>query len=80
MIFTVTLNPGADRELTILEFVYNSVLRATAWQVDHGGKGFNVSRTLLSPGAPNRRSAVGGGLWGRRGRSQRNGRWPPFRR
>lgn len=64
MIFTVTLNPAVDRELTIPEFAYNSVLRATAWQVDYGGKGFNVSRMLLSLGAPSVALAFAGGKSG----------------
>lgn len=64
MIFTVTLNPAVDRELTIPEFAYNSVLRATAWQVDHGGKGFNVSRMLLSLGSSSVALAFAGGKSG----------------
>ena len=64
MIFTVTLNPAVDRELTVPEFAYNSVLRATAWQVDHGGKGFNVSRMLLSLGASSVALAFAGGKSG----------------
>lgn len=64
MIVTVTLNPAVDRELTIPDFTYNSVLRATAWQVDHGGKGFNVSRMLLSLGAPSVALAFAGGKSG----------------
>jgi len=47
MIYTVTLNPAIDRELSVPEIEFNSVLRATNWQVDFGGKGFNVSRLLL---------------------------------
>jgi 1-phosphofructokinase family hexose kinase len=50
MIYTVTLNPAVDRELTVPELVFDHVLRATAWQVDFGGKGFNVSRLLSSLG------------------------------
>ncbi len=50
MIFTVTLNPAVDRELTVDEIVFDSVLRATHWQVDCGGKGFNVARMLKSLG------------------------------
>lgn len=64
MIFTVTLNPAVDRELTIPEFAYNSVLRATAWQVDHGGKGFNVSRMLRSLGTSSVALAFAGGKSG----------------
>ncbi len=50
MIFTVTLNPAVDRELTVDEIAYDRVLRATQWQVDCGGKGFNVARMLKSLG------------------------------
>lgn len=64
MIYTVTLNPAVDRELTVPEFAYNTVLRATAWQVDYGGKGFNVSRMLRSLGAPSVALAFAGGKAG----------------
>lgn len=50
MIFTLTLNPAVDRELTVDEIAYDTVLRATKWQVDCGGKGFNVARMLKSLG------------------------------
>lgn len=50
MIFTVTLNPAVDRELTVDEIVFDTVLRASQWQVDCGGKGFNVARMLNSLG------------------------------
>lgn len=50
MIFTVTLNPAVDRELTVDAIAYDTVLRATKWQVDCGGKGFNVARMLKSLG------------------------------
>ncbi len=50
MIFTVTLNPAVDRELTVTEIAFDTVLRATDWRVDCGGKGFNVARMLKSLG------------------------------
>ena len=50
MIFTVTLNPAVDRELTVDAIAFDTVLRATDWQVDCGGKGFNVARMLKSLG------------------------------
>ncbi|MFW6070291.1 MAG: 1-phosphofructokinase [bacterium] len=50
MIYTVTLNPAIDRELTVPDFAYDTVLRASAWRVDWGGKGFNVSRMLRALG------------------------------
>jgi len=46
VIYTLTLNPAVDRELAIDVFEFNTVLRATDWRVDFGGKGFNVSRML----------------------------------
>jgi 1-phosphofructokinase family hexose kinase len=50
MIFTVTLNPAVDRELTVDDIAFNTVLRANGWRVDCGGKGFNVARMLKSLG------------------------------
>ncbi|MEM7333661.1 MAG: 1-phosphofructokinase family hexose kinase [Chloroflexota bacterium] len=50
MIYTVTLNPALDRELTVSEIIENEVLRASRSQVDFGGKGFNVSRMISSLG------------------------------
>lgn len=52
MIFTVTLNPAVDREMTVDAIAFNTVLRATNWQVDCGGKGFNVARMLTSLSTP----------------------------
>lgn len=50
MIYTLTLNPAVDRELTVPAVEFDTVLRATRAQVDFGGKGFNVSRLLKSLG------------------------------
>ena len=50
MIYTVTLNPAIDRELTVSHIEYDTVLRALGWQIDFGGKGFNVSRMLRAMG------------------------------
>jgi 1-phosphofructokinase family hexose kinase len=50
MIYTVTLNPAVDRELTVAAIEYDTVLRAQSWHIDYGGKGFNVSRMLRSMG------------------------------
>lgn len=57
MIYTLTLNPAVDRELTVPAIEYDSVLRATKSQVDYGGKGFNVSRLLKGMGVQS--TAVG---------------------
>ena len=46
MIYTLTLNPAVDRELTVPAMEFDSVLRASDARVDFGGKGFNVSRLL----------------------------------
>lgn len=50
MIYTLTLNPAVDRELTVPAIEFDSVLRATGARVDVGGKGFNVSRLLKGLG------------------------------
>ena len=47
MIYTVTLNPAVDRELSVESFEFDTVMRAVKWRVDCGGKGFNVARMLL---------------------------------
>ncbi len=57
MIYTLTLNPAVDRELTVPELEFDSVLRASELRVDYGGKGFNVSRSLKELGAPS--TAIG---------------------
>jgi 1-phosphofructokinase family hexose kinase len=45
-IFTITTNPGVDREWNIPSFEFNKVLRASESLIHVGGKGFNVSRML----------------------------------
>ena len=57
MIHTVTLNPAIDRELLVPEIKFDTVLRASEWQIDFGGKGFNVSRLLIGFNTPS--SALG---------------------
>ncbi len=64
MIYTITLNPAVDRELTVPTIEFDSVLRATSWRVDYGGKGFNVSRMLMSLGTPSIALAFAGGRSG----------------
>jgi len=70
MIFTVTLNPAVDRELVVPAIEFDSVLRAIDWRVDYGGKGFNVSRLLVSLGSP---SVAVGFAGGRSGELLRDG-------
>lgn len=70
MIYTLTLNPAVDRELTVAAVEYDAVLRASDSRVDFGGKGFNVSRMLKSLGAE---STAVGFLGGRTGDLLREG-------
>ncbi len=64
MIYTVTLNPAVDRELTVPAIEFDTVLRASDWRVDCGGKGFNVSRMLNSLGTTSIALAFAGGRSG----------------
>src|SRR3954451_24411287 len=64
MIYTVTLNPALDRELTVPALVFDDVLRATETRVDCGGKGFNVSRMLAALGAESIALGFAGGHTG----------------
>jgi len=57
MIYTLTLNPAVDRELTVPAMEFDSVLRASESRVDFGGKGFNVSRLLKGMEEPS--TAIG---------------------
>lgn len=70
MIYTLTLNPALDRELTVPAIAFDSVLRATKSQVDFGGKGFNVSRLLKGMGVP---STAVGFLGGKAGETLQDG-------
>jgi len=66
MIYTLTLNPAIDRELTVAEVQFDAVLSALKSQVDFGGKGFNVSRLLRSMGMPSTALGFVGGRTGDR--------------
>lgn len=70
MIYTLTLNPAVDRELTVAAVEFDAVLRANESRVDYGGKGFNVSRLLKSLGAA---STAVGFLGGRSGELLQHG-------
>ncbi len=63
-IYTVTLNPGIDRELTVPDILFDQVLRSSSAIVDIGGKGFNVSRMLRSLGTPSTALGFVGGKSG----------------
>jgi 1-phosphofructokinase family hexose kinase len=64
VIYTLTLNPALDRELTVDSIAFDSVLRAKASRVDYGGKGFNVSRMLRSLGVQSVAMGYAGGRTG----------------
>lgn len=70
MIYTLTLNPAVDRELTVPSIEFDTVLRANEWRVDCGGKGFNVSRMLMALGTS---STALGFVGGRSGELLRDG-------
>ena len=70
MIYTLTLNPAVDRELTVPAMEFDSVLRASESRVDFGGKGFNVSRLLKGMDEP---STAVGFLGGNAGELLQNG-------
>ncbi len=59
------MNPAIDRELVVPDIEFNTVLRATSWQVDFGGKGFNVSRLLIGFDTPSIALGFVGGASGR---------------
>jgi 1-phosphofructokinase family hexose kinase len=64
MIYTLTLNPALDRELTVPALALDTVLRASDARVDCGGKGFNVSRMLAALGAQSVALGFAGGHTG----------------
>ncbi len=64
MIYTVTLNPALDRELSVPTLAFDTVLRASAGRIDVGGKGFNVSRMLAALGAESVALGFAGGRTG----------------
>lgn len=66
MIYTLTLNPAIDRELSVEEIEYDKVLSALEARVDFGGKGFNVSRMLKALGTASVAVGFVGGNTGKR--------------
>ncbi len=65
MIYTVTLNPAVDRELTVPALEWDTVLRASKQRADVGGKGLNVSRMVQQLGGESIALGFVGGLAGR---------------
>lgn len=65
MIFTVTLNPALDKQLTVADIRFNDVLIAEKVQLDFGGKGFNVSRMLKELNQPSKAVGLLGGQTGK---------------
>jgi 1-phosphofructokinase len=63
-LYTVTLNPGLDRTLTVPKLYENNVLRASASRLDWGGKGFNVTRALQAMGVKSVAMGLVGGFTG----------------
>lgn len=70
MIYTITLNPAVDKELVVPAIELDTVLRSTKATLDYGGKGFNVSRMLISLGS---RSVALGFAGGHNGELLRDG-------
>ena len=64
MIYTVTPNPGIDKEYTVKQLAHNRVLRASTIRQDCGGKGFNVSRMLSNLGSESCALGFAGGCSG----------------
>jgi len=73
MIYTLTLNPALDLELTVETLTQNKVLRAVHTRTDCGGKGFNVSRALAALGEKNTALGFVGGSTGQRLEQALNG-------
>ena len=65
MIYTITLNPALDKQLTVSDICFNDVLIAESVQLDFGGKGFNVSRMLKELNQPSKAVGLLGGQTGR---------------
>lgn len=64
MIITVTLNPALDKTVTLPGFAINTVNRVQTVRIDPGGKGINVSKTVLALGGKTLAISVLGGANG----------------
>ena len=65
MIYTITLTPALDKQLTVSDIRFNDVLIAEGVQLDFGGKGFNVSRMLKELNQPSKAVGLLGGQTGK---------------
>jgi 1-phosphofructokinase family hexose kinase len=66
VIYTVTLNPALDLELTVDDIRFDDLLRARNVRIDCGGKGFNIARALTQWGVPCMALGLVGGKTGER--------------
>ena len=62
MIYTLPFNPAVDRELTVPQMEFDSVLRATDARVDYGGKAPPDSKARLRHFYMYERSTYGPGV------------------
>lgn len=58
MIYTITLNPAIDRTILLESLAIDQVNRIQGVRRDVGGKGLNVSKTLLALGTPSTALAI----------------------
>lgn len=61
LILTITLNPAVDRTIEISHFGIDKVNRVTSVRRDIGGKGLNVTKTIVAMGGASKALLVLGG-------------------
>ena len=61
MIITVTLNPALDKRIRVARLSINGVNRVIGTQLDAGGKGVNVSKTVKALGGETLAMGILGG-------------------
>lgn len=66
MIITVTMNPAIDKTIDIHRFVHGGLNRITHMELDAGGKGINVSKTIQQLGGTSLATGFVGGAAGDR--------------